>query len=143
MVKDKSPLLLNLEALSLWFLSTIVFSKMDFGLQNNDILVILSNSIQMDIGYTWILGKNFSSIQLANMDSNYWLVRHQVEGEKLLFQPGASNTFSKYMKIWCNIQLIMYRFFTLSFNSKILFQKVYAVLNKICSAFSLGIQSRD
>ena len=62
MVKDKSPLLLNLEALSLWFLSTIVFSKMDFGLQNNDILVILSNSIQMDIGYTWILGKNFSSI---------------------------------------------------------------------------------
>ena len=58
MVKDKSPLLLNLEALSLWFLSTIVFSKMDFGFQNNDILVILSNSKQMDIGYNWILGKN-------------------------------------------------------------------------------------
>ena len=64
-----------------------------------------------------LTGGNLSSILLV------WSVRSTRRGGEdvviewmvvLLFKPAASITISEYMKIWCNIQVIIYQFSAVS-----------------------------
>ena len=74
---------------------------------------IFYNSWRMDIEYVDVLtGENLSSIQVANMDLIYWSVRSssrrggygEVDGGKVVLASCEHN----FIKMWCNIQVIIY-----------------------------------
>ena len=77
-----------------------------------------------------LTGKTFSSIWHAYMDLFYWSFRssskrggYGVKGVWMawgisFFQPSTIITLSEYIKIWCNIQVMKYRFPTTSLSPK-------------------------
>ena len=64
-----------------------------------------------------LTGENLQSFQLDNMYLIHWSVHSSSKrgrdgvNESIVIQPAASITLIEYMKIWCNIQVIIIRLY--------------------------------